>query len=420
VAPFSFSAFAPYLILFAALYSGFGVQSPYLPAFLGEHGLEPAAIGIVLAGGTAIKLVTGPVAGQLADRLDAARLVFAGCAIGAALAALFYVGAYGFWPLLAVALLQAAALGPLAPLGDSLVLPAAAAATDATGRAERPGFDSGSRFDPGPRCHDRPRFDYGTVRGTGSGAFILGSILSGEAVGIAGLGAAMWLNAGLLAAAALSVTRVRPLSRAAAAAMPPAAEYGGRHAGPRVGHDVGALLRVPAFRRVMLVAALILSSHALHDGFAMIRWRAAGIAPGVTGLLWAESVAAEVVVFFAIGRPLLDRLGTGGAAMLAAAAGLVRWTVSAETAALPALALIQPLHGLTFALLHLACMRRLAETVPPGLSATALTLYGTVAIGAASVLLTLASGALYGAIGPQGFWVMAALCAAALPTARRL
>jgi MFS transporter, PPP family, 3-phenylpropionic acid transporter len=420
VAPFSFSAFAPYLILFAALYSGFGVQSPYLPAFLGEHGLEPAAIGIVLAGGTAIKLVTGPVAGQLADRLDAARLVFAGCAIGAALAALFYVGAYGFWPLLAVALLQAAALGPLAPLGDSLVLPAAAAATDATGRAERPGFDSGSRFDPGPRCHDRPRFDYGTVRGTGSGAFILGSILSGEAVGIAGLGAAMWLNAGLLAAAALSVTRVRPLSRAAAAAMPPAAEYGGRHAGPRVGHDVGALLRVPAFRRVMLVAALILSSHALHDGFAMIRWRAAGIAPGVTGLLWAESVAAEVVVFFAIGRPLLDRLGTGGAAMLAAAAGLVRWTVSAETAALPALALIQPLHGLTFALLHLACMRRLAETVPPGLSATALTLYGTVAIGAASVLLTLASGALYGAIGPQGFWVMAALCAAALPAARRL
>jgi len=420
VAPFSFSALAPYLILFAALYSGFGVQSPYLPAFLGEHGLEPAAIGIVLAGGTAIKLVTGPVAGQVADRFDAARLVFAGCAIGAALAALFYVGAYGFWPLLAVALLQAAALGPLAPLGDSLVLPAAAAATDATGRAERPGFDSGSRFDPGPRCHDRPRFDYGTVRGTGSGAFILGSILSGEAVGIAGLGAAMWLNAGLLAAAALSVTRVRPLSRAAAAAMPPAAEYGGRHAGPRVGHDVGALLRVPAFRRVMLVAALILGSHALHDGFAMIRWRAAGIAPGVTGLLWAESVAAEVVVFFAIGRPLLDRLGTGGAAMLAAAAGLVRWTVSAETAALPALALIQPLHGLTFALLHLACMRRLAETVPPGLSATALTLYGTVAIGAASALLTLASGALYGAIGPQGFWVMAALCAAALPAARRL
>lgn len=136
--------------------------------------------------------------------------------------------------------------------------------------------------------------------------------------------------------------------------------------------------------------------------------------------MWSEAVAAEVVVFFVIGRPLLDRLGTNGAAMLAAAAGVLRWTVSAETAALPALALIQPLHGLTFALLHLACMRRLAEIVPPQLSATALTLYGTVGIGAASAALTLASGVLYGAAGADGFWVMAGLCAAAMLIARRL
>jgi PPP family 3-phenylpropionic acid transporter len=382
---------APYLVLFAALYAGFGVQSPYLPAFLGEHGLEPAAIGIVLAGGTAIKLLTGPIAGQLADRLNAARLVFAGCAAGASLAALGFLPAFGFWPLLMIVLLQAAALGPLAPLGDSLVLPAAAPAN------------------PGDRRGERPSFDYGWVRGTGSGAFILGAIVSGQAVGIAGLGAAMWLNAGLLMMAALSAARVRPLPlHTAGVTMQPAAR------------DVGALLRLPAFRRVMLVAALILGSHALHDGFAMIRWRSAGIATGTAGLLWAESVAAEVVVFLVIGRPLLDRLGTSGTAMLAAAAGALSGAVSAETAALPALALIQPLHGVTFALLHLACMRRLAETVPPGLSATALTLYGTVAIGAASALLTLASGALYGAVGADGFWVMAGLCAAALPLARRL
>ena len=45
MASFSVGALAPYLILFAALYSGFGVQSPYLPAFLDEHGMESAAIG---------------------------------------------------------------------------------------------------------------------------------------------------------------------------------------------------------------------------------------------------------------------------------------------------------------------------------------------------------------------------------------
>jgi PPP family 3-phenylpropionic acid transporter len=230
-------------------------------------------------------------------------------------------------------------------------------------------------------------------------------------VGQAGLGAAFWLNAGLLVAAALWALRVRPL--------PPFRATGSGPAPFAAGH-VGTLLRLPGFRRVVLIAALILGSHALHDGFAMIRWRAAGIEPGTAGLLWSEAVAAEMVVFFVIGRPLLDRIGANGAAMLAAAAGVLRWTASAETAVLPALVLIQPLHGLTFALLHLACMRRLAEIVPPQLSATALTLYGTVGIGAASALLTLASGALYGAVGVLGFLVMAGLCAAAMPIARRL
>jgi PPP family 3-phenylpropionic acid transporter len=65
-------------------------------------------------------------------------------------------------------------------------------------------------------------------------------------------------------------------------------------------------------------------------------------------------------------------------------------------------------------------MRRLAETVPPRFSATALTVYGTLAIGAVSAVMTLFSGWLYGAIGPHGFWLMAALCGAALPFARRL
>jgi MFS transporter, PPP family, 3-phenylpropionic acid transporter len=84
------------------------------------------------------------------------------------------------------------------------------------------------------------------------------------------------------------------------------------------------------------------------------------------------------------------------------------------------MAAIEPLHGLTFALLHLTCLRLLAESVPRHLAATALTVYGTVGIGAPTVLLTLASGQLYAHFGARGFWVMAACCAAALPIARTL
>jgi PPP family 3-phenylpropionic acid transporter len=153
----------------------------------------------------------------------------------------------------------------------------------------------------------------------------------------------------------------------------------------------------------------------MHDSFAVIRWSAAGISPVTASVLWSESVAAEVVVFFLLGPVLLDRLKPAGAMALAAAAGALRWAVMAESADIVALALMQPLHGLTFALFHLACMRVLAAIVPPGLAATAQAIYGTLAIGAATSVLTLLSGVLYARLGAHGFWVMAALCAAALP-----
>ena len=53
MAPSTRSALTPFLILFAALYAGFGVQSPYLPALLDDRGLRPEAIGMLLSAGTA-------------------------------------------------------------------------------------------------------------------------------------------------------------------------------------------------------------------------------------------------------------------------------------------------------------------------------------------------------------------------------
>jgi PPP family 3-phenylpropionic acid transporter len=79
--------------------------------------------------------------------------------------------------------------------------------------------------------------------------------------------------------------------------------------------------------------------------------------------------------------------------------------------------LVEPLHGLTFALLHLACMQMLSVVAPPALAATAQGIYGGVAVGTMTTIMTLLSGPLYGALGARAFWVMALLCAAALPIA---
>ena len=170
----------------------------------------------------------------------------------------------------------------------------------------------------------------------------------------------------------------------------------------------------------MIVAALVGGSHAMHDSFEVIRWRAAGMTAQQASLLWAVSVAAEVLMFLVLGRGLLRRLGPAGALTVAAVAGVVRWGAAALTAWFPVMMVIEPLHGLTFALLHLACMDAIARSAPVHLAARAQAFYATVAMGAATTVITLVSGPLYGQFGAGSFWVMATLCAAALPFAARV
>ena len=174
--------------------------------------------------------------------------------------------------------------------------------------------------------------------------------------------------------------------------------------------DWASLLQIRAFRLLLIIAALVEGSHALHDSFSVIRWRAAGDGLPVISGLWSESVLSEVLVFLLIGPRLIRLFAPGGAIALAAVAGVIRWTVAAFTTSPVILAFIQPLHGFTFALLHLAAMQVIAQVVPLRLAATAQAIYGTLCIGLATALLTLASGLLYGRMGGTAFLVMAALC----------
>jgi len=157
----------------------------------------------------------------------------------------------------------------------------------------------------------------------------------------------------------------------------------------------------------------------MHDTFAVIRWREAGLGPELVSLLWSEAVAAEVVMFFLIGPKLLQRFGPGITAAVCAGLGVLRWIVMAQTAWVPALIVVQPLHGFTFALLHLACMYVLSQILPSGVAATGLTLFGTISA-VASVLLTLLAGFLYRELGPISFFGMAVLCAIGVPVALTL
>jgi PPP family 3-phenylpropionic acid transporter len=60
-------------------------------------------------------------------------------------------------------------------------------------------------------------------------------------------------------------------------------------------------------------------------------------------------------------------------------------------------------------------MRLIVQVVPVRLAATAQSIYGTLCVGLATALLTLASGLLYERMGGHAFLIMAALCLLALP-----
>jgi MFS transporter, PPP family, 3-phenylpropionic acid transporter len=371
-----------FMLLYGALFSAFGCVSPFLPAFLAGRGLGPEELGLVLGGATAIRLVCGPIAGRIADRLHAFRAELAVCAVLGAIAAILFLVAHGVWAVLGLTLFQAAALAPLVPLADALSL------AHARPQSNMPGFE------------------YGWVRAVGSAGFVAGTLVAGHAADLYGLAVIMWLSAAALL--------VLPF----AAKLLPAFPEG---SGGRLLHQERPdrpwllLLRQRVFRGVTLVGALVLGSHAMYDSFAVIRWSGAGISPATIGLLWSEAVAAEVLVFLLIGTTLLRAMKPTGALACAASCGVLRWGVMAQTTDVTALALIQPLHGFTFALLHLASMRLITDTVPSDLAGTAQAVYGLVGVGGATAVLMILSGWLYMHYGPAGFWAMAMLCIVALP-----
>ena len=169
-----------FILLYAAMYAAFGVASPFLPAFLSVRGLSPEQLGVVLSAGTAVRLLAAPLAGRIGDLIQALRVVLVVCIALAASVTLGYLVGHGLWILLGMNLLHAASLAPITILADALALGSASP----------------------PPSSGRRGFEYGWVRGTGSAAFIVGTLLSGQAVGAFGLDLIVWLQALLLAVAA--------------------------------------------------------------------------------------------------------------------------------------------------------------------------------------------------------------------------
>jgi PPP family 3-phenylpropionic acid transporter len=364
-------------LFYAASFLVVGIQLPFWPVWLAGRGLDAQAIALVFAAAIWAKVIATPVLGALADRLGRRRAVMI------ALAAVACAAYAGLWPVAGFGLLTAlnlaagAAQSALMPLGDSITLAAVREAG----------------------------LDYGRIRVWGSVSFVVASVGSGAVLAQIPAGESGGNEVLLLVLVASA------LLFAACIGIPAGARPAGSTR-PRW----SALGRLAADRRFWLFvvsASALQASHQLYYGFGTLYWREVGFSDTVIGVLWAEGVVAEIVLFWC-SAPLVRRFGPLGLMALGGAAGVVRWSLMGALPGLAAAAALQLLHALTFGASHLGAMHWMARRVPPSAAASAQSLYAALSAGLGSGLVMLAAGALYSAYGGGAYPFMALLSAAGL------
>ncbi len=358
-----------------AYFASMGVTG-FMPLWYADRGLSPAAIGQVLAAASFLRVLAGPQWGGIADRLGRRRPVLTGATLAAMVMALTFPLTDGFWPVLLVAAGQGVAASAINPLADSLALSLA-----------RQGL-----------------MEYGPVRAVGSATFMVATACAGSLLTAVG----SWLVPYLLACGYGTAALLSPLL--------PEAEIGASRARGFGGWE---LFRLPVFRLAVGCTALIQGAHAAYYGFAALLWRSQGLSDRTIGLLFAEGIIVEILLFWR-GRRMIERLGPAGLTACAAIASIVRWSVIALSPGLPVLIVVQLLHAGTFAMQHLSSMLILGRAVPAERAATAQALHAALGYGIPAGAAMFLAGQLFARFGGLAFMAMAVIGGSALLLVRPL
>lgn len=360
-------------LLYAAQFVAIGAYLPFMPVWLADRGLSAGEIGLVLTLPMLARSFVAPALALGVDRRGDRRAPLAALAAlsGGATMALFLLTG------LAAILAGFAALAlfwcALMPLTEASALAAARAG----------------------------RGDYGRMRLWGSVSFIAANLGAGMLVDEIAPGAAVALVAGAFLLSGLFALR---LPRDDAQELPAVADG--------LTLAAGRALLGATFLGPIVLAGLMQSSHAVLYGFGTLHWQSLGYSNTMIGWLWATGVIAEIVLFAFSARPV-RWLRPTGLLVLAAAAGVTRWTAMAFDPPLAAQFALQVLHAFTFAAVHLASVTLIANGAPRRLAGTAQSLLFAVSSLIMAATMPLA-GALYGAVGGGAYWAMAAMALAVL------
>lgn len=369
---------APFAALWLSYYGAIALFNPYAPLWLSHLGYSTLAIGAFASLQSWTRIVAPYGWGWLADhggrRVALLRLATALSALAAA--ALWFVRDAGVWPLALVVAALFLANGAVTPIGEALLL---------------------------KQLHGAQGLDtrrYGRVRLWGSVGFIVSVLGFGwvlQWTGIQALPLFTCLLFALLAAAAWALPRQQDAGVAAAL--------------PRAG--IAPVLRRPEVRWFFAGLMLTVLAHTALYAFFSLYLQQLGYGKPAVGMLWAVSVAVEIV-FFALAGRFFARLNDHQWMLLAAWVTAARFAATAGFGHVPAvLVAAQLTHAITFAAQHLACTSLIARHFPDRLRTRGSALYTMLGYGVPGVVGGVAGGLLSSAFGLAAVFWAAALAALA-------
>ncbi|MBT5430735.1 MAG: MFS transporter [Rhodospirillaceae bacterium] len=352
------------LSLFYATYFGMvGIMLPFFPVWLLSKGVSAAEIGLILGSATFARIIFNPIIGQIADLYGTRQPIIFILAVLSSLCFSSYFIVDGFWMIILVTIIFNGFWSGMQPLAESLTM----------------------------LSLKQVKIDYGRVRLWGSIAFILTALIAGKIIGIKTdhlILILIFLFTNLM----IVVTLFLPKVKTKISIIPQ--------------YPLSQLFRNYGLIIVIFSAALIQSSHALYYSFGSIHWKTLGFSSTAIGLLWAEGVVAEIILF-SFGAYILRWIGALNLIFLGGFLGMVRWFCMAYFENFQIILFTQLLHAFSFGATHLGIIHYLNETVEEGLSVTALSLYSAIGMGLLMGIMVSLSGGLYDQFGSKAYLLCA-------------
>jgi len=319
--------------------SASGAWVPYLAPWLAAEGFDAWAVGTISAAMAAVRLVSGPLWGILADATQrSARLLGFASALGALGAILALTSAAPAWVVTGL-LLGALARAPVGSLLDSVVVRVLEL-----------------RSDPAR---------YGALRLWGSVGFLVAGGIAAFLAEISPI-LPLWLTVGLLLGGSVASRRlpdVRPL----------------RSDTPFL-KALAVLVRSPRILAVWASATLHGIALSSYDSFYAVRIAELALPARWVGASLVVGVAAEIAVF-AVARPWVNRLDPLAWMGIGSGVAAVRWALTGTFTDPICLTLLATLHGITFGAWWIGAVEVLRRDLRPETRSSAQALLAAMAYG---------------------------------------